>query len=82
MTDQLAKDVEETASVVIAQSALTTSLIGVLRNLNILDQADVNSIFDLALVGLETANHSSPKIFNGAREILERDTNRMGGNLD
>jgi hypothetical protein len=81
MTEQQIADFEETAGIVLAHSALLTSMFGVLKNRRLLDQATVNEVFDLALVGLETAHHGRPTTFRIARQVLEEMAQAMGGKV-
>lgn len=83
----LTNEVEETASIVLAHSALLTSMMGVLLNRRLIDQVVVNEVFDLALVGLETAQDRHPVAvhrqltFQGARRVLEEMAHDMAGQI-
>lgn len=81
----LTNEVEETASIVLAHSALLTSMMGVLLNRQLIDQAVVNEMFDLALVGLENAQerHAVHRqlTFQGARRVLEEMAGEMAGRV-
>jgi hypothetical protein len=81
MTEQQISDFEETAGIVLAHSALMTSVLGVLKSRGLIDQATVNEMIDLALVGLEAASELRPATFGRARQVLEELSRTMGGPL-
>lgn len=80
MTDeQLKADVRDLAGLVLAQGNLITSLMGIMQNRGLINQADVNEVIDLALVGAETAPEMRPEARDSMREVLENYSRTMGG---
>ncbi len=84
----LTNDVEETASIVLAHSALLTSMMGMLLNKRLIDRTVVNEVFDLALVGLETtqarqtAHAPRRQTLQQARIVLEEMAQEMRGEVE
>ncbi len=70
---------DDLAAVVMAHTAIITAVIGALQNKGLLDQADVNEIVDLALLGAETAVGVDPALNGATRKILERTAGALAG---
>jgi hypothetical protein len=79
MTEQEAEEFEELSGLLMAQTSLMTTLLGVMQNKGLLNQATVNEIIDLALVGVEASEHCRPSAFRYARRSLENFSRTMGG---
>lgn len=81
MAERLEEDLVKTSGVVIAHGALLTALLTSLQHKGLLDQAEVNHIVDMALVGVETAEGLHPGIRHIARKHLEGFAENMGGKV-
>lgn len=79
MEEQIKDDVRVLAGLVLAQGNLITSLLGIMQNRGLIDQADINEIIDLALVGAEAAPNTRPDVRASMRRVLENYSEMMGG---
>jgi len=68
--DELAR-VETLESLVTAHTALFASIMGVLKARNGLTPDEINTVFDLALMGVENLTDTSDGVTRGARRFLE-----------
>lgn len=81
MSKLLEEEVRDLSAVVLSHTALLTSMWGVLKSRGLLDQAAINEIVDLALVGIENAQAAQPEVFEVARQVLEMNARNMGGEV-
>lgn len=67
--------------VLLAHTALVSSVISVFKAKGLISQDDVNSIYDFAMVAAETSTVITAETSNHARRILEMMAGEMAGTL-
>lgn len=65
--------------VLLAHTALVTSVISLFKAKGLISQDDVNSIYDFAMVAAETSTAITVETSNHARRILEMMAGEMAG---
>lgn len=75
----LKDEIEAAHGVAIAQTALLTALIGVLRQQDVLSEALVNAITDAAITQVEVSPGIEPAMGMRARRILELIAQELAG---
>lgn len=65
----------------LAHTAIMTAVLSALQKKGLLNQAEINDIIDIALVGAETAVGVNPRVIDHTRRMLEQTSQNMGGRL-